>query len=261
MAARSYLKASLLGGSSSEKACDIARGGGRACADARRIYLEFQHRLGLGLAPLLPLLWRVHAPLPVRLLSLLALPASLGRLRLVLAEPLPCNFGKCANHALFARSLRSRATVSSPCSGRSASGGPGTTTDLDTKVAPAYRGFFSQPPAFPCKGLRRHFAVWIKSLAVLVAILLASWSRRLLSKDPFSSPIGICFGCPPLLVALFAQSVLNRRMRTLAGPMAMRFRLALTLLFVHHRTNSNQGPLGFSQYTSLRSAPSRQPQP
>ena len=94
------------GGSSNEKACDIARGGG-ACAGARRIYLEFQHRLGLGLAPLLPLLRRVHAPLPVRLLSLLALPASLGWLRLVLAEPLPRNFGKCADHALFARSLRS----------------------------------------------------------------------------------------------------------------------------------------------------------
>jgi hypothetical protein len=45
---------------------------------------QLQRRLGLGLAPL-SLLRRLHVPLPIRLLSVLALSASLGRLRLVLA--------------------------------------------------------------------------------------------------------------------------------------------------------------------------------
>jgi hypothetical protein len=67
-----------------EKAYDIARGGGRVCADARRFYPQFQRRLGLGLA-LLSLLRRLHVPLLIRLLSVLALSASLGRLRLVSA--------------------------------------------------------------------------------------------------------------------------------------------------------------------------------
>src|SRR6516165_419659 len=109
------------GGSSNEKACDIARGGG-ACAGARRIYLEFQHRLGLGLAPLLPLLRRVHAPLPVRLLSLLALPASLGWLRLVLAEPLHRNFGKCADQSVEPFALKSFEMSASLSSRASAAG-------------------------------------------------------------------------------------------------------------------------------------------
>lgn len=47
-------------------------------------------------------------------------------------------------------------------------------------------------------------------------------------------PIRICFRCPPFLIALFAQPVLNSWKRALARPMAVRSRLALTLFLLCH---------------------------
>src|SRR5262245_754040 len=67
-----------------------------------------------------------------------------------------------------------------------------------------------------------------------VVVLIRSFIRRylallLLRELSISPAVGICFSCPPLLVALFAQSILDGRVGALAGPMPMRCGLAPTL--------------------------------
>ena len=54
----------------------------------------------------------------------------------------------------------------------------------------------------------------------------------LLRELSISSAVGVCFACPPLLIALFAQSVLDGRVGALAGPMPVRCRLAPTLFIL-----------------------------
>jgi hypothetical protein len=55
---------------------------------------------------------------------------------------------------------------------------------------------------------------------------------------PSGIAVRIGFSRAPLLVAFFAQPLLNRLQGTFAGPMPMGTRLALTFFFIRHHSNS-----------------------